>query len=103
MSSLIQDLGIVETVLGDVAEFAAGQPVNASIDGYAVSVQVLPNGPAAPFTAISGGIFGIILAVLGLAGEFAAGTPVSLAIKENKTWYGVTLTPKAAPVPTPAA
>ena len=103
MASIIQDLGIVEVVLGDVADFAAGQPVNASVDGYGISVQVLPNGPTPPFTAISGGIFGIILAVLGLAGEFAAGAPISLAVKENKTWYGVTLTPKTAPQAVPTA
>jgi hypothetical protein len=55
-------------------------------------VQVLPNGPAAPFTQISGGIFEIILAVVALAGEFSAGAPISIAVKENKTWYGVSLT-----------
>ena len=100
MSSILQDLGIVEEVLGDIASFASGNPIAATISGYAVSVQVLPNGPAAPFTEITGGIFQILLAALGLAGEFAAGTPIQLAVKENKTWYGVTLSPK---VPTPAA
>lgn len=100
MSSIIQDLGIVETVLGDVAGFAAGNPVAASIDGYGVSIQVLPNGPAAPYTEITGSIFAIILAVIGLAGSFAAGAPVQVAVKENKTWYGVTLTPKATAVTT---
>ena len=96
MSSIIQDLGIVETVLGDVAAFAAGQPVNASIDGYAVSVAVLPNGPVPPYQTISGGFFAIVVAVLSLASEFAAGTPISLAVKEANTWYGVTLA-KATP------
>jgi hypothetical protein len=100
MASLLQDLGIIETVAGDIAEFAAGQPVSQVVDGYGVTVQVLPNGPTPPFTAIGGGFFAILLAAIGLAGEFAAGTPINLAIKENKTWYGVTLTPK---VPTLAA
>lgn len=96
MPSLIQDLGIVEQALGDVAAFAAGQPVAATIDGYGVSVVVLPNGPVAPYQTISGGIFQIILVVLGLASEFAAGVPIQLAVRENKTWYGVTLAPKVA-------
>lgn len=95
MASLLQDLGIIETVAGDIAGFAAGQPVASTIDGYGVAVQVLPNGPAAPYTEITGGLLQILLAAIGLAGEFAAGAPISLAIKENKTWYGVTLTPKA--------
>ena len=97
MASLLQDLGIIETVAGDIAGFAAGQPVAQTIDGYGVSVQVLPNGPASPFTEITGGFLQILLAAIGLAGEFAAGTPIQLAVKENRTWYGVTLTPKATP------
>jgi hypothetical protein len=96
MPSIIQDLGIVETVLGDVASFAAGNPVAASIDGYGVSVQVLPDGPAAPYVVIEGSIFQILLAVIGLVGAFSAGAPIQLAVHENKTWYGVTLTPKVA-------
>lgn len=96
MASILQDLGIVETVLGDVAAFAAGNPVATTVDGYDVSVKVLTGGPVAPFQTISGGIFGIILAALELAGEFAAGSPISLAIKENNTWYGLSLT-KPAP------
>jgi hypothetical protein len=103
MASILQDLGILEAVAGDIAAFAAGQPVAQVIDGYGVSVQVLPNGAVPPFTVISGGFFQILLAALGLAGEFAAGTPISLAIKENKTWYGITLTPKLAVGPTTAA
>jgi len=95
MASLLQDLGIVEEVLGDVASFAAGQPIATTLDGYGVTVQVLPNGPTPPFTAISGGWLAILLAALGLAGEFAAGAPINLAVKENVTWYGVTLTSKA--------
>lgn len=98
MASLLQDLGIIETVAGDIAGFAAGQPVASEIDGYGVSVQVLANGPTPPFTAISGGFIAELIAAIGLAGEFAAGVPVSIAIKENKTWYGVTLTPKAPAV-----
>ena len=95
MASILQDLGILETVAGDIAGFSAGQPVASSIDGYGESVQVLPNGPAAPFTEITGSFLQMLLAAIGLAGEFAAGTPIQLAVKENKTWYGVTLTPKA--------
>lgn len=102
MSSLLQDLGIVETVVGDVAAFAAGQPVNTAIDGYGVSVLVLANGPVEPYTVVSGSIFSIILVVLGLVSEFSAGAPISLAIKENVTWYGVTLTPTVKANPTPA-
>ena len=95
MASIIQDLGIVEEVLADVAGFAAGKPIGTTIDGYGISVVVLTGGPVAPYQTISGGIFQIIMAVLGLAGEFAAGVPIQLAVKENVTWYGVTLTPKA--------
>lgn len=98
MPSLLQDLGIIETVAGDLAAFAAGQPVASTIDGYGVSVQVLPNGPAAPYTTISGGFLAELLGAISLAAEFAAGAPVSIAIKENKTWYGVSLTPKAPAV-----
>ena len=94
-SSILQDLGIVEEVLADVAGFAAGKPIGTTIDGYGISVVVLTGGPVAPYQTISGGIFQIIMAVLGLAGEFAAGVPIQLAVKENVTWYGVTLTPKA--------
>jgi hypothetical protein len=65
------------------------------IDGYGVSVQVLPNGPAAPYTEITGSFLQELLAAISLAAEFAAGTAVQIAVKENKTWYGVTLTPKA--------
>lgn len=96
MASLLQDLGIIETVAGDIAAFAAGAPIASTIDGYGVSVQVLPNGPTPPFQAISGGFLAEVLAVISLAAEFQAGTPINLAIKENKTWYGVTLTPKAS-------
>lgn len=105
MASLLQDLGIIETVAGDIAGFAAGAPVASTIDGYGVSVQVLPNGPAAPYTEITGTFLQELLAAIGLAGEFAAGTPVQIAVKENKTWYGVTLTPKppTAPATEPAA
>lgn len=99
MPSIIQDLGIVETVLGDIAGFAAGNPVAATIDGYGVSVVVLAGGPVAPYTEITGSFFSILFAVLGLAAEFQAGTPITIAVKENKTWYGVTLTPKATPAP----
>lgn len=93
MPSLLQDLGVVEAVVGDVAAFAAGQPVTTAIDGYGVSVQVLPTGPVAPYTVVSGSIFSIIFVVLGLVSEFSAGASISLAIRENVTWYGVTLTP----------
>lgn len=90
MPSLIEDLGIVETALGDVAAFAAGNPINAKVDGYSLAVQVLPSGPVAPFQTISGSVVTMLLTVLALSSEFAAGAPISLAVKENVTWYGVT-------------
>jgi hypothetical protein len=97
--SIIQDLGIVEEVLGDIASFAAGQPVNASIDGYNVTVVVLPNGPESPYVTIGGSILSIIGAVLLEYEAFSTGAPISLAVKENKTWYGLNLTkPGTAPV-----
>lgn len=91
--NIIQELGLVETVLGDVASFAAGQPISAKVPDtpYNASVQVLPNGPVAPYQELSGSIFSIIGTVLADAAAFAAGSPVSLAVKENKTWYGLTL------------
>lgn len=99
--NIIQELGLVETVLGDVASFAAGQPVSTTVPGtnYTASVQVLPNGPVAPYQELSGSIFSIIGTVLADAAAFAEGAPVSLAVKENKTWYGLTLATK---VPVPA-
>ncbi len=96
--TILQDLGIVETVVGDIAAFAAGQPVAATIDGYAVKVQFLPAGPVAPFTEFTGGVFAMLLTAMTLAGSFAAGSSISIAIKENKSWYGVTLTPPSSGV-----
>lgn len=102
MASILQDLGLVEAALGDVSAFASGQPISTTKtignSNYTASVVVLPNGPIAPYQELGGGFFAILEAVLGLGGEFAAGAPVNLAIKENKTWYGLTLSqaPKAA-------
>jgi hypothetical protein len=102
MASILQDLGLVETALGDVAAFAAGEPISTTKlignTNYTASVVVLPNGPAAPYQDIGGGFFAILEAVLGDVGAFSAGAPVSIAVKENKTWYGLTLAaaPKAA-------
>jgi len=97
--TLLQELGLVEAALGDVAAFAAGQPVSGTIPGtsYHASVGVLPNGPTAEFPAIGGGFFGIISVVLSDAAAFAAGQPVKLAVKENRSWYGLTLSQAATP------
>jgi hypothetical protein len=93
--NLLQELGLVEAALGDVAAFAAGQPVSGTAKigntDYTASVVVLPNGPAAPYQSITGSVLSIIGVVLGDVAAFSAGAPVAIAIKENKTWYGLTL------------
>lgn len=104
MPSLLEDLGIVETALGDIASFAAGSPINAKVDGYALSVQVLPTGPTPPYQTISGSTMQILFTVLALASEFSAGAPIALAVKENVTWYGVTIAkPIATGLPSTSA
>lgn len=96
MASIGQDLTILETILADVAAFAAGQPVSQTTDGYTVTIAKIA-GPGAPYTTISGSIFAIILAVFGLYEEFASGVPIQLAVKEGTSWYGVTLAKATAP------
>jgi len=102
MASILQDLGLVETAFGDVAAFAAGEPISTTKtignSNYTAQIVVLPNGPVAPYQDIGGGFFGILEAVFGDVAAFAAGAPVAIAVKENKTWYGLTLSalPKAA-------
>lgn len=105
MSSLLQDLGLVETILGDISSFAAGNAVSGSFEGYTVSVKLLPSGPAAPYEPISGSFTSILFTVLALAGQFQEGALIAIAVKENTTWYGVMVTPKApaiVPLLTPA-
>ena len=98
MASFLQDIGLLEAVLADVAGFAAGQPVSTTAtigaDLYDISIVLLPAGPAAPYQEISGSFWSIIVAALSYAATIAAGGTLQLAIKENKTWYGVTLSAK---------
>jgi hypothetical protein len=98
MASFLQDIGLLEAVLADVAGFAAGQPVGTSVtigaDLYDVAVVLLPAGPVAPYSEISGSFWSIIVAALTYAATIAAGGTLQLAIKENKTWYGVTVSAK---------
>ena len=105
MASFLQDIGLLEAVLEDVAGFAAGNPVATTVtigaDLYTVSIILLPSGPVAPYSEISGSFWSIIVAALTYAATIAAGGTLQLAIKENKTWYGVTLAakPKAGTIP----
>ena len=97
--TIIQDLELGEVIAGDIQGFAAGnvQPFGpTTVSGVTVSgsVQVLLNGPVAPFQTFTGSLFGIILLILQDAGAIASGTPLSIAFKVNKTWYGVALTAK---------
>lgn len=94
--TIVQDLGLVETVLGDVVAFASGQPVKTEISGWDVELKVLTAGPTAPYTELSGGIVPIIDFVFTEYVSFSAGQPVQIAVKENKTWYGLSLS-KPAP------
>ena len=93
--SILQELEVGEAILADVGGFAAGAPVSASptIGGEKVnvSVQLLPTGPAAPFTALQGSFFAQLTQALVLGAEFSAGAPIQLAVKEGNSWYGVTI------------
>ncbi len=93
--SFSDDLTILETVLGDFAAFASGQPVNASptIGGtkYAISLVKLASGPVAPYVAISGSFFSVLFEALSIGAEVAGGASASLAIKEGAEWYGLTI------------
>lgn len=97
MPSLLQDLGLVETALGDLAAFAAGQPITSpavtvGADKYDVSVVHLPGGADVSYQTIGGGFFAILGFAIEDAAAIAAGQPVKIAVKEGNTWYGVTLT-----------
>ena len=94
MPTFSQDLTLLETVLADVEAFAAGQAATATVDGYSLSIQKIA-GPTAPYTVLSGSVFSIILGVFALYEQLATGAPIQVAVKENNSWYGVTLT-KAA-------
>lgn len=102
MASILQDLQLFETILGDVAAFAAGQPVSTTKtvgnETYSISIVHLPNGPAAPYQTISGNFFAILGIVLADAAAIAAGAPIAVAEKIGNTWYGTNLSivPKAA-------
>lgn len=91
MASLLQELGVLDTVVSDLAAFAAGEPIPANIDGYDATVVHLPNGPVAPYITISGSFLSILLTALTEYATFASGQPIYLAIKEGNTWYGLTL------------
>ena len=96
MASILEDLTLVETILGDVAGFAAGTPVAISRtigpDTFNISVQALPGGPVAPFQSIEGNLFAILGAVLTDYEAIVSGAPVALAAKVKESWYGVTVT-----------
>ena len=102
MASIIEDIEIVEAILGEVAAFAGGQPavVTKVIGGnnYTLSVVKLANGPVAPYQTISGSFWEILITALADAAAIAAGAPLAIAEKIGNTWYGTTLTevPKAA-------
>jgi hypothetical protein len=95
MASLLQDLQIVELILGDIADVAAGKTVTQTqtIGSVVVTaaVVVLPNGPAGtPYQVISGNFWGILMAVFADAAAIASGAPVQIAEKIGNTWYGST-------------
>jgi hypothetical protein len=102
VASILQDLNLFETILGDVAAFAAGQPVSTTAtvgsETYSVSVTHLPNGPVAPYQVIAGNFFAVLGMVLADAAAISAGAPLNIAEKIGNTWYGTALTvvPKAA-------
>jgi len=96
MASILQDLEVVEVILGDIAAFAAGQPatVTKSIGGetYTLAVVVLPNGPTGtPYQVISGSFWSVFLTALADASAIAAGAPLQIAEKIGNTWYGSAL------------
>ncbi len=102
MASILQDLEIVELILSDIAEVAAGKTVTQTqtvgSSEVTVSIVVLPNGPAGtPYQVIGGGFFAIFLAVLADAAAIASGAPVQIAEKLGNTWYGSTFS--VAPKP----
>lgn len=103
MPSLLQDLGVAEEALADLAAFAAGQPINATISGYAASIVHLPNGPTPPYVVISGSVLNILVTVLGMYAAFESDAPIAIAAKEGNTWYGITLAKPAAPAAPSAA
>lgn len=95
--NFFQELGVVEAILGDVAAFASGQPVSANVPNtkYTASVVILPNGPVAPYQTLSGSFFSILEVAFTDAAAFAAGAPLQIAVKENKSWYGISLSQPA--------
>ena len=96
MASFWDDLQIVELILGDISQVAAGGVVSGTkqIGGttYNVQVQVLTNGPSGtPFQVISGSFWSILTTVFGDLTALAAGAPIQIADKVGNTWYGLTL------------
>jgi hypothetical protein len=94
-SSFINDLEIIEAILGDVTEFAAGSPVNASptIGGtkYTISLVILASGPVAPYVTISGSFFSTFFEALTIGSEVAGGGSAQVAVKIKNTWIGLTI------------
>lgn len=103
MASLIQDFELLEAIAGDLAAFAAGQPVSATQkignSEYSASVVPLPNGPSGQYQAFSGSFLNILELAFADFAAFTAGAPINLAEKIGKTWYGVSV----SRVPTAAA
>jgi hypothetical protein len=93
--SFIDDLEIIEAILGDVAAFASGQPISVTktigSETYSLSVVALPSGPAAPYQVITGTFWSILLTALADASAIAAGAPLAIAEKVGNTWYGTTV------------
>ncbi len=97
--TLLQEIGAGEQILGDVAAFAAGQPVNGSavIGGKKVNVAVVNLGTTPPaadsgYTVFTGGWLQSLITGITLGSEVAAGAPVKVAEKIGNTWYGETVT-----------
>jgi hypothetical protein len=95
VASLIQDLEIVELILGDIAAVAGGKQVSQTqtIGSVVVTVGVvvLPNGPTGTgYQVIEGNFWSILMAVFADAAAIASGAPVMIAEKIGNTWYGST-------------
>jgi hypothetical protein len=101
--TIIEELGLAETIFNDATAFANDQPLAASkVVGkiaYSGSVVKLPNGPTnTQYQVFSGSFLGILAMAFEDYAGFAAGTPIMIAEKLNNDWYGTTLsgTPVAA-------
>jgi hypothetical protein len=95
MASILQDLGIVELILGDIAAVAAGKTVTQTetvgSDVVTASIVVLPNGPTgSAYQVFDGSFWNILILLFSDAAAIASGAPVMIAEKLGNTWYGAT-------------